>query len=136
MITPRHKLAAVLLADGRVLVAGGSDNHDWRGKYASAEIYDPATGRFSKTTDRHSERFQLTDGVVRLRDGHVLIAGGAENLRCMTQPAMHSNGSLEPVGNGRYFSSATLLSDGQVLITGGYGEDPGAGGGERLDFFT
>ena len=136
MITPRHKLAAVLLADGRVLVAGGSDNHDRRGKYASAEIYDPATGRFSKTTDRHSERFQLTDGVVRLRDGHVLIAGGAEQPEVYDAARNAFERVAGTVGNGRYFSSATLLSDGQVLITGGYGEDPGAGGGERLDFFT
>ena len=47
MNTARHKQAAVLLSDGRVLVVGGSDNRDWRGKYASAELFNPATGRFS-----------------------------------------------------------------------------------------
>lgn len=127
MHTARHKLAAVLLSDGRVLVVGGSDNRDWRGKYASAELFDPATGRFSAAGEMASQRFKLTESVVRLPDGRVLIAGGAE------QPEIYdpSSKTFQPVagtvGNGRYFSSATLLPDGRVLIAGGYGNDAMAG---------
>ena len=127
MSTARHKLAAVLLSDGRVLVVGGSDNRDSRGQYASAELYDPATGRFSSDGDMSFKRFKLIQTAVRLPDGRVLIAGGAERP-AIYDPATKSfhpvNGT---VGEGRYFSTATLLSDGRVLIAGGYGDDAMAG---------
>ncbi len=62
MNTARHKEAAVLLSDGRVLVVGGSDNRDWRGKYASAELFNPADGRFSPAGEMTSQRFKLRQG--------------------------------------------------------------------------
>ena len=127
MSVPRHKLAAALLPDGKVLVVGGSDNRDWRGQYASAELYDPATGRFSNDGEMSFRRFKLIQTAVRLPDGRVLIAGGAERPE-VYDPATKSfqpvNGT---VGEGRYFSTATLLNDGRVLIAGGYGDDPMAG---------
>jgi WD40 repeat protein len=123
----RHKFAAVVLADGEVLVAGGSDNRDWRGKYASAEIFSAATGKFSPVGDMSSPRFKLTNAAVRLPDGRVLIAGGAEQPE-IYDPAVKTFRPVSGgVGNGRYFSSATLLADGRVLIAGGYGDDPMAG---------
>ncbi len=127
MSVPRHKLAATLLADGKVLVVGGSDNRDWRGQYASAELYDPATGRFTNDGEMSFRRFKLIQTAVRLPDGRVLIAGGAERPE-IYDPATKSfqpvNGT---VGEGRYFSTATLLNNGRVLIAGGYGDDPMAG---------
>ena len=39
----RYKHAAVPLADGKVLVAGGSDARDWRGLLSSAELCDPSS---------------------------------------------------------------------------------------------
>jgi Galactose oxidase, central domain/Kelch motif len=128
MLTPRYKHAAALLADGRVLIVGGSDNRDWRGKYASAEIYDPATGRFSVAGKMAYPRYKLRDGVVRLRDGRVLIAGGAERPELFDPASRMFREVTGSVGNCLHFSTTTLLSDGTVLIAGGYGEDPGAGG--------
>ena len=46
MSEPRTWHSAVLLDDGRVLVAGG---HTPSGVTNSAEIYDPATGMWSRT---------------------------------------------------------------------------------------
>jgi len=127
MTAARHKLAAVLLSDGRVLVVGGSDNRDWRGQYTSAELYDPATGRFSTDGDMSFKRFKLIATAIRLPDGRVLIAGGAERPE-IYDPATKSFQPVKgTVGEGRYFSTATLLSDGRVLIAGGYGDDPMAG---------
>jgi len=48
MTTPRRGHAATLLSSGKVLVAGGTaDTRDV--DLASAELYDPATGRWSPT---------------------------------------------------------------------------------------
>jgi hypothetical protein len=127
MKTGRHKLAAAVLPDGDVLVVGGSGNRDWREMYASAEIFSPATGRFSPAGDMNSPRFKLTHAVVRLPDGRVLIAGGAERPEIYDPATKKFHAVSGGVGDGRYFSSATVLSDGRVLIAGGYGNDPMAG---------
>lgn len=127
MSVPRHKLAAALLPDGKVLVVGGSDNRDWRGQYASAELYDPATGRFSNDGEMSFRRFKLIQTAVRLPDGRVLIAGGAERPEIYDPATKRFRQVSGTVGEGRYFSSATLLNDGRVLIAGGYGDDPMAG---------
>ena len=50
MATARVIAAATALADGTHLVAGGT-NFD--GILASAEIYDPATGNFSRRDSQH-----------------------------------------------------------------------------------
>jgi hypothetical protein len=55
----RYKHAAVLLQDGNVLVIGGSNQNDWQGKYASAEIYDARAGTFTRTADLNRERFSF-----------------------------------------------------------------------------
>jgi hypothetical protein len=130
LVTPRYKHAAALLADGRVLILGGSDNRAWRGKYASAEIYDPATGRFSAAGEMAYQRYKLRDGVVRLRDGRILIAGGAERPEIFDPASRTFRAVTGSVGDCLHFSTTTLLPDGMVLIAGGYGENPGAGGVE------
>ena len=69
-------LAAVVPIAARVLILGGSDNRDWRGKMDSAEINDPAAGTFADAGRMSAARFKLTNAAVRLPDGKVLIAGG------------------------------------------------------------
>jgi hypothetical protein len=128
MTIPRYKIGAVALNDGRALVVGGSDNRAWRGKYSSAEIYDPATGRFTRTADMAYKRYKLPMGVVLLPGGQVLVAGGAERPE-LFDPRL---GEFKVVGGTRMdgwcFSTATSLSNGDVLVAGGYGDDPGRGG--------
>ncbi len=128
MQTGRHKLAAALLPDGRVLVVGGSDNRDWRGQYASAEIYNPASGKFAPASDMNFKRYKLMHSAVALPNGRILIAGGAEHPEVYDPATNRFQPVTGSVGGGRYFSSATVLADGRVLIAGGYGEDPMAGG--------
>jgi hypothetical protein len=60
-----------LLLDGRVLITGGDYGGD---DLATAEIYDPATGRFSPTGSMTVGRSSHTAAL--LDDGRVLIEGG------------------------------------------------------------
>jgi len=123
MTEARHKLAAVSLADGRVLVVGGSDDRDWRGQLASAELYDPASGRFAPTATMHAARFKLTEAVVRLPTGKVLVAGGdprAEVYDPRRGVFLQSAGGVDAE---RQFATATALPDGRALILGGYDPD-------------
>lgn len=116
----RHKHAAILLNDGRVLVAGGSDERDSRGSYDSLETFDPKSGRFTAVGRMRAARYKLNGTLVPLRDGTVLIAGGsdvAEIFDPVKGTTFKAKGSF---GTYRLFSSATGLPDGQVLIAGGY----------------
>jgi len=124
MTVGRHKHAAVLLANGKVLIVGGSDNRDWHGEYSSAEIYDPATGKFSVTGTMGAARFKLPYAAVLLNNGTVLVAGGS-----FAEVYDETKGSFSKVegnlGAARFFASATVLPDGKTLITGGYAESGG-----------
>ena len=77
----RYDYTATLLADGRVLVTGGfSEGPSGSAslKYlTSAEIYDPSTGTFALTGSMLTARSGHTATV--LRDGRVLVTGGAQN---------------------------------------------------------
>jgi len=121
MIAARHKHGGVLLASGRVLVVGGSDARDWSGQKTEAEIYDPASNLFAPAASMSLRRFKIGHAVSRLRDGRVLVAGGA------AAPEVYDpmRGEFLPVSGGygqpRYYATATLLADGRVLVAGGYG---------------
>lgn len=126
MLVRRHKHDAVLLADGRVLIAGGSDENDDRGAYTSAEIYDPASGEFSQAADMPSIRYKHIGTSLLLKNGNILIAGGARNAVIYNEMSNSFStvpGDLGTNSLSRLFSTATLLMDGRVLITGGYGID-------------
>jgi len=120
MIVPRHKHDAVLLADERVLLVGGADEHDDAGLYHSAELYDPQTGRFQPTGDLRNARYKLRGTSVLLGDGRVLVAGGASDPE-VYQPR---SGSFAPLagsfGRAPLFAAAVLLPGGSALLCGGY----------------
>lgn len=128
MSTRRYKHAATLLADGRVLITGGSDDRDWGNMYDTAEIYDPSTHRFTPTSKMLSKRFKLPHATVLLKNGKVLVAGGSnvvEVFDSTQKKFLPVNGKLnEP----SYYGTATLLKDGKVLIVGGYGNGSSAHG--------
>lgn len=121
LTTPRELHTTTLLADGRVLVTGGSNNSNVA--LSSAEIYDPKTGVFSAIGNLQTARGGHT--ATRLNNGKVLIIGGfsadhSPLINCeLYNPVTET---FESTGNLRVRRSAhqaTLVSDGKVLVTGG-----------------
>ena len=125
MSVGRYKHATILLRGGKVLIMGGSDNRDWDGKYASAELYDPETGAFTATGAMHPERFKLPEAEVLLPNGRVIVAGGALFAELYDETTGTFTKVPGSLGAARLFSSATLLPGDGALITGSYAESNG-----------
>lgn len=115
----RHKHASVLLQDGKVLILGGSNQDDWQGQYSSAEIYDASLGTFTELADMNSERFKLANAALLLDSGNVLIGGGNRQIELFDAQSQRFIAG-ERIDDDYYYSTATLLQDGRVLIAGGY----------------
>jgi hypothetical protein len=121
----RYKHTAVLLGDGNVFVAGGSDGRDWRGLLSSSELYDPSSRSFQPLPPMQASRFKFPHAALRLQSGDVFIAGGApfaELFRPKERVFVTVTGGFEAA---HYFASATLLDDGRVLVVGGYSQVTG-----------
>ena len=116
--------AATTLRDGAVLLTGGSDDISCGG-FASAEIYDSSTSKFSVVGPMTQARDIHTS--TRLPDGTVLLTGGGEGWCGMpthdtAELYMPSSRSFVAAGHmthSRTLHTATLLNDGTVLIAGG-----------------
>ena len=76
MAVARFGQTATLLADGRVLIAGGSDPDTAGGGLHSAELYDPTSGIFSPAGSMHVGHWE--NSALLLLDGHVLIFGDGD----------------------------------------------------------
>lgn len=124
MLEPRSGQSATLLPDGKVLIAGGMRrNQDF---YKSAELYDPATGKFQPTGEMSIGR--VGHIAVLLRSGRVLIAGGwvgngGTDSAELYDPATGKFRVIAKMTIRRGGPSATLLADGDVLIAGGEERD-------------
>jgi hypothetical protein len=94
------------------------------GSTSIAEIYYPATKAFSLAADMPTVRYKHIGSSFLLKNGKALIAGGARNAVVydpLTNMFTSVPGVLGTNVLSRLFSTATLLRDGSVLITGGYG---------------
>jgi hypothetical protein len=129
LATPRSEHTTTLLANGRLLVAGGRDA---QGRpLASAEVLDlvartvdPTTGPLLAARAGHT--------ATRLPSGRVLIAGGLDESGAPIADAELYDPTLGPLGafvatapldRPRAGHRAVVLCDGAVLFVGG---GPGA----------
>jgi hypothetical protein len=126
LLTPRESATATLLADGRVLVAGGlgaSGSGQASPFLASAELFDPASGSFGAAKVMNVARVQHT--ATRVADGRVLVIGGVgEKTTELYDPATNTWAYSASLKTPRDSHGAALLDDGSVVILGG--QKPGA----------
>jgi len=126
MTTPREGHTATLLRDGRVLIAGGSENG--LTTTSTAEVYDPHTGGFTAIAPMGVPR--EAHSATLLRNGKVLIAGGGRGgmpggyivyeTAEIFDPESNTFSTLAAhMVNDRVGHAAALLDDGRVLLAGG-----------------
>jgi hypothetical protein len=112
--------------------------------FNTAEIYDPAANRWTKTTPMPRPRAGAA--VVRMRDGRVLVAGGVDDDVELTDAVVYDPSTERWTATGathgiRFESGAAVLPDGRVLVAGGwrwpfglaYGAEYGTKTAELLD---
>lgn len=117
----RTSMTATTLANGNVLVAGGS-NFSGSSTYASAEIFNATNNTYAPTGSMAAPRFAAT--ATLLPNGKVLIAGGSNGSGTLNGTELYDpNGASFSSGPSmaaaRKYATSTLLSDGRVLIAGG-----------------
>jgi hypothetical protein len=123
--TGRYAPGAALLADGRVLLAGGFSFETGR-THATSDVFDPAKegGKWTEGPRMRSDRnFPV---VLPLPGGDALFVAGfripggttATTERLDTQQVRFQAG--EPAQEERELFSVTALKDGRFLIAGGY----------------
>jgi hypothetical protein len=138
MTDPRYSHTATLLNNGKVLVAGGygpMPTCSTAPVLNTAELYDPTTGTFTATGSMYTPRFNHT--ATLLNNNLVLVAAGDSgpryNLECnpvvfnphilpsaeLYDPAAGTFTHADNLIAERELHTATLLSDGTVLIAGG-----------------
>jgi hypothetical protein len=129
MGTARALHLAVRLNDNRVLVIGGADQTG--ATLASCELYDPNTNSFAPTGSMGTPR--VLHAACRLADGRVMVAGGTSTLQPdvvaaisatlssveIWDPATGTWSGANAIGGNRLAPALTLLSTGQVMVSGG-----------------
>jgi hypothetical protein len=122
MTSTRASHSAVVLPDGKVLVAGGQDDHF--NPLATAELFDPATNTFAPAS-MNLPAARTYVGAALLPSGKALLAGGfsmgGDATHGEIYDPMTSVFSLtaSPLSQARAIPSVTRLNDGRVLIAGG-----------------
>lgn len=119
---------AALLADGRVLVPGGTtfNGSTLTCSLDDAQLFDPATNTWSATAEMGTSRALHT--ATTLDDGRVLVTGGVNctiyvsttyDTAEIFDPATGAWTATGSMNTARSRHTATLLSDGRVLVVGG-----------------
>lgn len=121
MSAPRIWHKATRLQNGQVLITGGLDASG--DATVTAELYDPATDRFTVTGSMNEQRARHTSTL--LENGSVLVAGGiGPGYTQFGRADIYDPASGTFTETGRLMTErdshfAILMPDGKVLISGG-----------------
>ena len=130
LLEGRTEHTATLLQQGKVLIAGGVLHFGAGNVTASTDLYDPLTGTWSRVGDLGTSRVGHT--ATALPDGRVLVVGGVNDSAGASAVLISAEifdpatGLWSPTGSlheARQSHTATLLSDGSVLVAGGLSKD-------------
>lgn len=120
--------SAVLLREGKVMVAGGDD---YNGVLSSCELFDPTAGTWAYTGSMNAAR--IHEVMIMLHNGKVLAAGGSGpsgdadgdwiSSAELYEPATHVWTNIPPMSTPRAWATGTVLANGKVLVAGGYSDN-------------
>jgi hypothetical protein len=154
MTSVRYEHTATLLANGKVLIAGGTTGGSTPGTNVSntAESFDPVAGTFTLVSPSVMSAPRTTHTATLLPNGKVLLTGGYNggvagpipgspawnNSADVFDPASGMFVSLLPntMTSGRSLHTAVVLVDGRVLIAGGFSGAVVLNTAELVDFST
>ncbi|MFF4445660.1 Kelch repeat-containing protein [Streptomyces sp. NPDC001502] len=124
---PRRLHTATLLADGDVLVTGGTSGPGLSPALRSAAVFHAKTGTWSATTDMNEGRWG--HAAVLTGDNQVLVSGGyavrsADSARALASaelyhPVERKWTTVKPMTDARGGHTAVRFKDGRVLVCGG-----------------
>lgn len=118
----RYKHGALRLANGDVLVVGGSDARDYDGKLRSVERFDVAAGRFVPAGSLADPRFKIADGLLLLPGNRVLVAAG-DTAPEIFDVASGTGTRLDyDLGGPWNYMTLVRAGEGTALLAGGYRE--------------
>jgi N-acetylneuraminic acid mutarotase len=128
MIMGRRDGAAARTAGGKILVTGGIAGSEAVKKGNRAEIFDPATGKWSSAAPMATARH--LHFAIELPGGRVLVGGGTvydpnhqdtEGLHSaeIYHPSLNAWGTTSGMPVARIGAAAAVLPNGRVLIAGG-----------------
>jgi len=120
MLKARHKHAALLVGD-KVLFLGGAGMPESDNFYNAVESWSIDSQQSQPYSNLNYGRYKFLDSVLLLPSGSVFVGTSGSDIEQLSSKSLSSAArSANPDRSRLSFSTATLLSDGQVLIAGGY----------------
>lgn len=119
LVKARHKHAAVQVGD-EVLFLGGATIPETDGYFIETERWNVRTGAVTPGPRMSEGRYKFLDAVVALPNGDVLVAGGGRHAERLDRRVDRFLRVPEALGLALAFSTVTPLTDGDILIAGGY----------------
>jgi hypothetical protein len=123
----RSEARAIVLSDGRVLVAGGRNSS---GPLSSCEIYDPVANKWSYTSPLNERRFRFE--LRKLPDGQLFVAGGLSTIAGATlssceiyDPSTERWTLTASMSHPREIFGMLVLPDSTVLVQAGVDANSG-----------